>query len=124
MSLLTPSWPSFAFPLSLVLKGTLCLALAAAGVTILLLAAKALANVVDKAAIYWFITGRFTPPALKAKVDAISENPFLSFLILKTYHHRRTRRDFRDFRGSPLASDSKWCRTQNQWEKSEKKMMK
>ena len=112
MSLLTPSWPSFAFPLSLVLKGTLCLALAAAGVTILLLAAKALANVVDKAAIYWFIT------------ITISENPFLSFLILKTYHHRRTRRDFRDFRGSPLASDSKWCRTQNQWEKSEKKMMK
>ena len=38
--------------------------------------------------------------------------------------HRRTRRDFRDFRGSPLASDSKWCRTQNQWEKSEKKCLK
>ena len=37
------------------------------------------------------------------------------------HDHRRTRRNFRDFRGSPLASDSKWCRTQNQWEKSEKK---
>ena len=40
------------------------------------------------------------------------------------FRHRRTRRGFRDFRGSPLASASKWCRTQNQWEKSEKKMMK
>ena len=37
------------------------------------------------------------------------------------HKHRRTRRDFRDFRGSPLASDSKCCRTQNQWDKSEKK---
>ena len=38
-----------------------------------------------------------------------------------TKGHWRTRRDFQDFRGSPLASDSKWCRTQNQREKSEKK---
>ena len=45
----------------------------------------------------------------------------VDYLRMVPRNHRRTRRDFQDFRGSPLASDSKWCRTQNQWGKNEKK---